>query len=69
MKGDFAGLFGIEKDQGFKSALGTIYQTFDGKELTPAPKRRPPTCFTLSSRTTLSATAINESPRPFLSTF
>ena len=26
MKGEFDGLFGIEKDQGFKSALGTIYQ-------------------------------------------
>jgi prophage maintenance system killer protein len=36
MKGEFAGLFGIEKDQGFKSALGTIYQTFDGKELYPS---------------------------------
>ena len=36
MKGDFNGLFGIEKDQGFKSALGTIYQTFDGKELYPS---------------------------------
>lgn len=33
MKRDFDGLFGIEKDQGFKSALGTISQTFDGKEL------------------------------------
>ena len=28
MKGEFNGLFGLEKDQGFKSALGTIYQTF-----------------------------------------
>lgn len=36
MKGEFDGLFGIEKDQGFKSALGTIYQTFDGKELYPS---------------------------------
>jgi len=36
MKGSFAGLFGLEKDQGFKSALGTIYQTFDGKELYPS---------------------------------
>ncbi len=36
MKGDFDGLFGIEKDQGFKSALGTIYQTFDGKDLYPS---------------------------------
>ncbi|RKY40215.1 MAG: cytochrome C biogenesis protein CycH [Candidatus Makaraimicrobium thalassicum] len=36
MKGEFEGLFGIEKDQGFKSALGAIYQTFDGKELYPS---------------------------------
>jgi prophage maintenance system killer protein len=36
MKGEFDGLFGFEKDQGFKSALGTIYQTFDGKELYPS---------------------------------
>jgi prophage maintenance system killer protein len=41
MKGEdghstFGGLFGVEKDQGFKSALGTIYQTFDGKELYPS---------------------------------
>lgn len=40
MKGDFTGLFGIEKDQGFKSALGTIYQTFDGKELYPSPEEK-----------------------------
>jgi prophage maintenance system killer protein len=36
MKGEFDGLFGIEKDQGFKSALGAIYQTFYGKELYPS---------------------------------
>lgn len=36
MKGEFDGLFGIEKDQGFKSALGTIYQTFGGNELYPS---------------------------------
>ena len=36
MKGKFDGLFGFEKDQGFKSALSTIYQTFDGKELYPS---------------------------------
>ncbi len=36
MKGDFDGLFGIEKDQGFKSALGAIYQTFAGKDLYPS---------------------------------
>jgi prophage maintenance system killer protein len=36
MKGEFDGLFGQEKDQGFKSALGTIYQTFDGKDVYPS---------------------------------
>jgi len=36
MKGEFDGLFGMEKDQGFRSALGTIYQTFDGKEVYPS---------------------------------
>lgn len=36
MKGDFDGLFGQEKDQGFKSALGAIYQTFGGQELYPS---------------------------------
>jgi prophage maintenance system killer protein len=36
MKGEFDGLFGIEKDQGFKSALAAIYQTFGGKELYPS---------------------------------
>lgn len=33
MKDDFDGLFGREKDQSFKSALGAIYQTFDGKDV------------------------------------
>jgi prophage maintenance system killer protein len=40
MKGRFDvrldGLFGLEKDQGFKSALATIHQTFDGRELYPS---------------------------------
>lgn len=36
MKGEFDGLFGVEKDQGFKSALGAIYQTFGGEELYPS---------------------------------
>lgn len=36
MKGEFDGLFGLEKDQGFKSALGAIYQTFAGEELYPS---------------------------------
>jgi prophage maintenance system killer protein len=36
MKGEFDGLFGQEKDQGFKSALGAIYQTFDCKDVYPS---------------------------------
>ncbi|MFA5072570.1 MAG: RhuM family protein [Nitrospirota bacterium] len=36
MKTEFGGLFGVEKDEGFKSALGTIYQTFGKKELYPS---------------------------------
>ncbi|MCF6178108.1 MAG: virulence protein RhuM/Fic/DOC family protein [Geopsychrobacter sp.] len=40
LKSDFDGLFGIEKDQGFKSALGTIYQTFDGKDLYPSAEEK-----------------------------
>ena len=40
MKDNFEGLFGIEKDQGFKSAIGTIYQTFDGKELYPSAEEK-----------------------------
>ena len=36
MKGEFDGLFGLEKDQGFKSAIGAIYQTFGGEELYPS---------------------------------
>lgn len=36
MKAGFGGLFGLEKDQGFKSALGAIYQTFGGEELYPS---------------------------------
>lgn len=33
MKAEFGGLFGVEKDESFKSALQTIYQTFGGEEL------------------------------------
>lgn len=36
MQKDFSGLFGLEKDQGFKSALGSLYQTFDGKDVYPS---------------------------------
>ena len=33
---NLGGLFGNEKDESFKSSLGTIYQTHDGKELYPS---------------------------------
>ena len=36
MKPGFGGLFGLEKDQGFESALGAVYQTFGGEELYPS---------------------------------
>lgn len=36
MQPEFGGLFGLEKDQGFKSALGAVYQTFGGEELYPS---------------------------------
>ena len=29
-------LFGNEKDESFKSSIGQIYQTFDGRELYPS---------------------------------
>ena len=35
-KENLGGLFGNEKDDSFKSALETIYQTFDGRELYPS---------------------------------
>jgi len=28
-------LFGREKDESFRSSIGAIYQTFDGKDLYP----------------------------------
>ena len=31
-----SGLFGNEKDESFRSSIGQIYQTFDGKELYPS---------------------------------
>jgi len=36
MQPGFGGLFGLEKDHGFKSALGAVYQTFGGEELYPS---------------------------------
>jgi Virulence protein RhuM family len=42
MKGEFDGLFGIEKDQGFKSAMGSIYQTFGGVSQCGRERGEPP---------------------------
>ena len=61
MKGEFDGLFGIEKDQGFKSALGAIYQTFGGEELYPSVEEKG---VNLLYFVTPSATATNGSPPP-----
>ncbi|MFZ0243305.1 MAG: virulence protein RhuM/Fic/DOC family protein [Desulfobacterales bacterium] len=36
MKPGIGGLFGLEKDHGFESALGAVYQTFGGEELYPS---------------------------------
>ncbi len=36
MREEFGGLFGVEKDQGFKSAIATIYQTFGNVDLYPS---------------------------------
>ena len=33
---EFGGLFGQEKDQGFKSALGAVYQTYGDEDLYPS---------------------------------
>ena len=64
MKGEFDGLFGLEKDQGFKSALGAIYQTFGGEELYPSVEEKGATSSISSSRTTPLATATSGSPPP-----
>ncbi|MDQ6991845.1 MAG: virulence protein RhuM/Fic/DOC family protein [Mariprofundus sp.] len=40
MKGEFDGLFGLEKDQGFRSALGAIDQSFDGRDLYPSAEEK-----------------------------
>lgn len=40
MKGEFDGLFGVEKDHSFESALGTIYQTFGGEDLYPSTEEK-----------------------------
>lgn len=63
LKEKFGGsnLFGVEKDESFHSSIGQIYQTWEGKTSTQALRRRPQCCYILSSRTTPSWTATNES--------
>ena len=59
LKEKFGGsnLFGVEKDESFHSSIGQRKE----KTSTPALRRRPQCCYILSSRTTPSWTATNES--------
>ena len=59
MKGEFDGLFGIEKDQGFKSALG---RPSTARSSIRASRRRRRISSTSWSKTMLSATATSASP-------
>ena len=68
MKGEFDGLFGIEKDQGFKSALGAIYQTFGGEELYPSVEEKGANLLYFVVKNQPSATATNVSLPPCSST-
>jgi len=43
-------IFGMEKDDSFKSSLAQIYQTFDGKELYPAFEEKSISDFTAVSQ-------------------
>ena len=69
MKTGFGGLFGLEKDQGFKSALGAVYQTFSGEELYPSIEEKAANLLYFVVKTTLSATATNGSVPPCSSLF
>jgi hypothetical protein len=48
LRGKFgmSNLFGVEKDNNLKGALGAVMQTFGGKELYPSIEERRQTCFT-----------------------
>jgi hypothetical protein len=61
MKSEFGGLFGLEKDQGFRGALGAIYQTFEGKELYPSIEEKAANLLYFVLRTMPSVTVTNES--------
>jgi len=39
-----SGLFGREKDESFKAALGAIYRHLMEENFIPASKKRPPSC-------------------------
>lgn len=54
-------MFGVEKDASFHSSIGQIYQTWEVATSTPALRRKLQCCYILSSRTTPSLTATNES--------
>lgn len=44
--GNESDLFGVEKDDSFKGSIGNTYQTFDGRDVYPASRRRRRTCCT-----------------------
>ena len=43
-------LFGNEKDESFKSSIGQIYQTFDGKDLYPSEEEKAAMLFYLVTK-------------------
>jgi len=56
-KNEASSLFGKETGNAFKSIVGSLSQTFDGKELYPPRKKKQPTFYTSPSKTTLLLTA------------
>ena len=47
-------LFGVEKDESFKSSIGSVYATFDGKEISMNPyKKKQQVYYTLLQKITL----------------
>jgi len=57
--GKESSLFGHEKDESFKSSLGAIYQTFDGKELYPSVQEKAANLLYLVVKNHSFQTAIN----------
>lgn len=58
-------LFGVEKDASFHSSIGQIYQTWEGRDLSPALRRKRLCCYTSSSRITPLWMATNESQQHY----